>query len=67
MNDFELPVSAFVLQRPAAMHCVRQMKEPSFACLRYMLPCDVNAQLFLSQLQGYSAVFWNEDKEDRFV
>uniref|UniRef100_A0A3P8N5J4 non-specific serine/threonine protein kinase n=1 Tax=Astatotilapia calliptera TaxID=8154 RepID=A0A3P8N5J4_ASTCA len=54
-------------KRPVAMHCVRQMKEPSFACLRYVLPCDVNSQLFLSQLQGYSAVFWNDDKEDRFV
>nr|XP_024655157.1 leucine-rich repeat serine/threonine-protein kinase 1 [Maylandia zebra] len=52
-------------KRPVAMHCVRQMKEPSFACLRYVLPCDVNSQLFLSQLQGYSAVFWNDDKEDR--
>lgn len=54
-------------QRPVAMQCLRQMQEPSFACLRYMLSCDSHSQLFLSQLQGYSAVFWSRDKEDRFV
>ncbi|XP_028257720.1 leucine-rich repeat serine/threonine-protein kinase 1 [Parambassis ranga] len=52
-------------KRPVAMQCVRQMQEPSFPCLRYMLSCDSHSQLFLSQLQGYSAVFWNGDKEDR--
>uniref|UniRef100_A0A3B5BEW0 non-specific serine/threonine protein kinase n=1 Tax=Stegastes partitus TaxID=144197 RepID=A0A3B5BEW0_9TELE len=52
-------------KRPVAMQCVRQMQEPSFPCLRYLLPCDSHSQLFLSQLQGYSAVFWDGDKEDR--
>uniref|UniRef100_A0A3Q0QPY8 non-specific serine/threonine protein kinase n=1 Tax=Amphilophus citrinellus TaxID=61819 RepID=A0A3Q0QPY8_AMPCI len=52
-------------KRPVAMLCVRQMQEPSFPCLRYILSCDSNSQLFLSQLQGYSAVFWNDDQEDR--
>ncbi|XP_040888792.1 leucine-rich repeat serine/threonine-protein kinase 1 isoform X2 [Toxotes jaculatrix] len=52
-------------KRPVAMQCVRQMQEPSFPCLRYVLSCDSHSQLFLSQLQGYSAVFWNGDKEDR--
>ncbi|KAM4592288.1 leucine-rich repeat serine/threonine-protein kinase 1 isoform 1-T1 [Odontesthes bonariensis] len=52
-------------RRPVALQCVRQMQEPSFPCLRYVLPCDSQSQLFLSQLQGYSAVFWHGDKEDR--
>ncbi|CAN9506910.1 unnamed protein product [Ophioblennius macclurei] len=52
-------------KRPAAMQCMRQMQEPSFPCLRYMLPCDSHSQLFLSQLQGHSAVFWSGDKNDR--
>ncbi|XP_044045411.1 leucine-rich repeat serine/threonine-protein kinase 1 isoform X2 [Siniperca chuatsi] len=52
-------------KRPVAMQCVRQMQEPSFPCLRYVLSCDSHSQLFLSQLQGYSAVFWNGDKDDR--
>lgn len=54
-------------QRPVAMQCVRQMQEPSFPCLRYVLPCESHSQLFLSQLQGYSAVFWDGGKDDRFV
>uniref|UniRef100_A0A667WS42 non-specific serine/threonine protein kinase n=1 Tax=Myripristis murdjan TaxID=586833 RepID=A0A667WS42_9TELE len=52
-------------KRPLAMQCVRQMQEPSFPCLKYVLSCDVHSQLFLSQLQGYSAVFWDGQKEDR--
>ncbi|XP_032367721.1 leucine-rich repeat serine/threonine-protein kinase 1 isoform X2 [Etheostoma spectabile] len=52
-------------KRPGAMRCVRQMQEPSFPCLRYLLPCDSHSQLFLSQLQGHSAVFWNGDKDNR--
>uniref|UniRef100_A0A3Q2CNU6 non-specific serine/threonine protein kinase n=1 Tax=Cyprinodon variegatus TaxID=28743 RepID=A0A3Q2CNU6_CYPVA len=51
--------------RPMASRCVRQMEEPSFPCLRYLLSCDSQSQLFLSQLQGYSAVFWNGDNEER--
>ncbi|XP_029946629.1 leucine-rich repeat serine/threonine-protein kinase 1 isoform X3 [Salarias fasciatus] len=52
-------------KRPAAMQCLRQMQEPSFPCLRYVLPCDRHSQLFLSPLQGHSAVFWGGDKDDR--
>ncbi|KAF0043650.1 hypothetical protein F2P81_004987 [Scophthalmus maximus] len=52
-------------KRPVAMHCVRQMQEPSFPCLRYVLSCESHSQLFLSHLQGYSAVFWSGDKDDR--
>ncbi|XP_074480599.1 leucine-rich repeat serine/threonine-protein kinase 1 isoform X2 [Sebastes fasciatus] len=49
-------------KRPVATLCVRQMQEPSFPCLRYMLSCDSHSQLFL---QGHSAVFWNGDKDNR--
>lgn len=49
------------------MQCVRQMMEPSFPCLRYVLSCDSHSQLFLSQLQGHNAVFWDGDKNDRSV
>ncbi|MEQ2291646.1 Leucine-rich repeat serine/threonine-protein kinase 1, partial [Ameca splendens] len=52
-------------KRPEASQCVRQMEEPSFPCLRYLLSCDSQSQLFLSQLQGYSAVFWHGDNENR--
>ncbi|XP_068587263.1 leucine-rich repeat serine/threonine-protein kinase 1 isoform X1 [Cebidichthys violaceus] len=52
-------------KRPVAMQCVRQMQQPSFPCLRYVLSCDSHSQLFLSQLQGHSAVFWNGDKDNR--
>lgn len=52
-------------KRPVAVQCVRQMQEPSFPCLRYLLSCDSHSQLFLSQLQGHSAVFWDGDKDDR--
>ncbi|XP_013855653.1 leucine-rich repeat serine/threonine-protein kinase 1 [Austrofundulus limnaeus] len=52
-------------KRPVAMTCVKQMQEPSFPCLRYFLACGNQSQLFLSQLQGYSAVFWHGDHEDR--
>ncbi|KAM6981427.1 leucine-rich repeat serine/threonine-protein kinase 1 isoform 2-T2 [Aplochiton taeniatus] len=52
-------------KRPLATQCVRQMQEPSFPCLRYLLPCDTHSQLFLSHLQGHSAVFWDGDKDNR--
>ncbi|KAM9765342.1 leucine-rich repeat serine/threonine-protein kinase 1 [Menidia menidia] len=52
-------------KRPVASQCVREMQQPSFPCLKYMLPCDSQSQLFLSQLQGCSAVFWDGDKENR--
>ncbi|KAM8762163.1 leucine-rich repeat serine/threonine-protein kinase 1 [Acanthopagrus schlegelii] len=52
-------------KRPVAMQCLRQMQEPSFPCLSYVLSCDSHSQLFMSQLQGYSAVFWSGDKDDR--
>uniref|UniRef100_A0A4W5NXL4 Protein kinase domain-containing protein n=1 Tax=Hucho hucho TaxID=62062 RepID=A0A4W5NXL4_9TELE len=53
-------------KRPLAMQCVRQMQEPSFPCLRYLLACDTHSQLFLSHLQEHSAVFWDGDKDDRW-
>lgn len=52
-------------QRPLALQCVRQMQDPSFPCLRYVLSCDIHSQLFLSELQGHSAVFWSYDKDGR--
>uniref|UniRef100_A0A8C5NAM6 non-specific serine/threonine protein kinase n=1 Tax=Gouania willdenowi TaxID=441366 RepID=A0A8C5NAM6_GOUWI len=52
-------------KRPLALQCVRQMQEPSFPCLRYVLTCDSQSQLFLSQLQGHSAVFWSGLNEER--
>lgn len=54
------------LQRPLATQCLQQMQEPSFPCLKYVLTCGSHAQLFLSQLQGRSAVFWSGDKDGRF-
>lgn len=52
-------------KRPLAAQLLRLMQEPSFACLRYLLPCQEHSQLFLSPLQGHSAVFWDGDKNDR--
>ncbi|KAM8894430.1 leucine-rich repeat serine/threonine-protein kinase 1 [Spinachia spinachia] len=52
-------------KRPVAMQCVRQMQQPSFPCLKYVLSCDSHSQLFLSQLQGQGAVFWDGDKNNR--
>ncbi|KAG7278120.1 hypothetical protein CRUP_019430 [Coryphaenoides rupestris] len=52
-------------KRPLAQQCVRQMQDPGFACLRYVLTCESHAQLFLSQLQGHSAIFWDGEKEHR--
>ncbi|KAM9461021.1 leucine-rich repeat serine/threonine-protein kinase 1 [Clarias gariepinus] len=52
-------------KRPLAMPILRQMQEPSFACLRYLLPCEQHNQLFLSSLQGYNAVFWDGEKDTR--
>ncbi|XP_063044904.1 leucine-rich repeat serine/threonine-protein kinase 1 isoform X2 [Engraulis encrasicolus] len=52
-------------KRPLAMPLLRHMQEPSFPCLRYLLPCDSHRQLFLSTQQGHSAVFWDGDKEKR--
>ncbi|XP_041640649.1 leucine-rich repeat serine/threonine-protein kinase 1 [Cheilinus undulatus] len=52
-------------KRPVAAQCLRRMQEPSFPCLRFVMSCDNHARLFLSQLQGYSAVFWSGDKEER--
>uniref|UniRef100_A0A3P8VNF9 non-specific serine/threonine protein kinase n=1 Tax=Cynoglossus semilaevis TaxID=244447 RepID=A0A3P8VNF9_CYNSE len=52
-------------RRPLALQCVRQMQDPSFPCLRYVLSCDIHSQLFLSELQGHSAVFWSYDKDGR--
>uniref|UniRef100_A0A672LW85 non-specific serine/threonine protein kinase n=1 Tax=Sinocyclocheilus grahami TaxID=75366 RepID=A0A672LW85_SINGR len=51
--------------RPLAAPLMRQMQEPSFACLRYLLPCQEHSQLFLSPLQGHNAVFWDGNKDDR--
>ena len=56
-----------VSQRPLAMQCLRQMQQPSFPCLRYVLSCGSHSQLFLSLLQGHNAVFWSGDKDTRFV
>uniref|UniRef100_A0A8C4ZLF4 non-specific serine/threonine protein kinase n=1 Tax=Gadus morhua TaxID=8049 RepID=A0A8C4ZLF4_GADMO len=52
-------------KRLAAQQCVRQMQDPSFPCLRYLLSCDSQAQLFLAHLQGHSVIFWDGDKDDR--
>ncbi|TSK53838.1 Leucine-rich repeat serine/threonine-protein kinase 1 [Bagarius yarrelli] len=52
-------------KRPLAMPILRQMQGPSFACLSYLLPCEQHSQLFLSSLQGHSAVFWDGDKDSR--
>ncbi|XP_060898698.1 leucine-rich repeat serine/threonine-protein kinase 1 isoform X1 [Labrus mixtus] len=52
-------------KRPVSAQCLRQMQEPSFPCLKFVMSCDSHAQLFLSQLQGYSAVFWSGDKQER--
>ncbi|KAI2662978.1 Leucine-rich repeat serine/threonine-protein kinase 1 [Labeo rohita] len=54
-------------KRPLAAPLMRQMQDPSFACLRYLLPCQEHSQLFLSPLQGYNAVFWDGDKDSRCV
>ncbi|KAI4891038.1 hypothetical protein NFI96_008633 [Prochilodus magdalenae] len=51
-------------KRPLALPLLRQMQDPTFPCLRYLLPCQQHSQLFLSPLQGYSAVFWDGDKDD---
>ena len=55
-----------LMQRLAAQQCVRQMQDPSFPCLRYLLSCDSQAQLFLAHLQGHSVIFWDGDKDDRW-
>ncbi|XP_067257484.1 leucine-rich repeat serine/threonine-protein kinase 1 isoform X3 [Chanodichthys erythropterus] len=52
-------------KRPLATLLMRQMQDPSFACLRYLLSCQEHSQLFLSPLQGHNAVFWDGDKDDR--
>ncbi|XP_051969455.1 leucine-rich repeat serine/threonine-protein kinase 1 [Xyrauchen texanus] len=52
-------------KRPLAAALMRQMQEPSFACLRYLMACQEHSQLFLSPMQGDSAVFWDGDKDDR--
>ncbi|XP_028999543.1 leucine-rich repeat serine/threonine-protein kinase 1 isoform X2 [Betta splendens] len=52
-------------KRPIAMLCVKKMQQPSFPCLRYILSCDSHSQLFLTQVQGYTSVFWNGDKDER--
>ncbi|XP_030622224.1 LOW QUALITY PROTEIN: leucine-rich repeat serine/threonine-protein kinase 1 [Chanos chanos] len=52
-------------KRPLAMSLLRQMQEPSFPCLRYILQCDQHSQLFLSSQQAHSAMFWDGDKDDR--
>uniref|UniRef100_A0A8C1GD81 non-specific serine/threonine protein kinase n=1 Tax=Cyprinus carpio TaxID=7962 RepID=A0A8C1GD81_CYPCA len=52
-------------KRPLATPLMRRMQDPSFACLRYLLPCQEHSQLFLSPLQGHNAVFWDGDKDDR--
>ncbi|XP_072321953.1 leucine-rich repeat serine/threonine-protein kinase 1 [Eucyclogobius newberryi] len=52
-------------KRPVAAHCVQEMREPSFPCLKYVLSCGAHAQLFLSPLQGPSAVFWDGAKDER--
>ncbi|XP_056318574.1 leucine-rich repeat serine/threonine-protein kinase 1 [Danio aesculapii] len=52
-------------KRPLAAPLMRQMQEPSFACLRYLLSCQDHSQLFLSSLQGHSAIFWDGDQDLR--
>ncbi|XP_073764155.1 leucine-rich repeat serine/threonine-protein kinase 1 isoform X2 [Danio rerio] len=52
-------------KRPLAAPLMRQMQEPSFACLRYLLSCQDHSQLFLSSLQGHSAIFWDGDQDQR--
>ncbi|CAL9701299.1 unnamed protein product [Knipowitschia caucasica] len=52
-------------RRPRAAQCVQEMREPSFPCLKYVLSCGAHSQLFLSPLQGPSAVFWDDLKDKR--
>ncbi|KAK7930497.1 hypothetical protein WMY93_006892 [Mugilogobius chulae] len=53
------------LERPMAVQCVQEMREPSFPCLKYVLSCGAHTQLYLSPLQGPSAVFWDGAKDER--
>ncbi|TRY84280.1 hypothetical protein DNTS_013412 [Danionella cerebrum] len=52
-------------KRPLAARLLRQMQEPSFACLRYLMSCPDQSQLFLCPLQGPSAIFWDAGDEQR--
>ncbi|XP_033847563.1 leucine-rich repeat serine/threonine-protein kinase 1 isoform X2 [Periophthalmus magnuspinnatus] len=52
-------------RRPVAAQCVKEMQDPSFPCLKYVLSCGAHTQLFLSPLQGPSAVFWDGTKDER--
>ncbi|XP_061560358.1 leucine-rich repeat serine/threonine-protein kinase 1 isoform X2 [Phycodurus eques] len=52
-------------KRPTASECVRRMMDPSFACLRYVLPCGADSQLFLPPVGGEHVVLWEGDAADR--
>ncbi|XP_061613512.1 leucine-rich repeat serine/threonine-protein kinase 1 isoform X4 [Phyllopteryx taeniolatus] len=52
-------------KRPTASECVRRMMDPSFACLRYVLPCGADSQLFLPPPGGQHVVLWEGDAADR--
>ncbi|XP_061669400.1 leucine-rich repeat serine/threonine-protein kinase 1 isoform X2 [Syngnathoides biaculeatus] len=52
-------------KRPTASECVRRMMDPSFACLRYVLACGADSQLFLPPLGGQHVVLWEGDGDDR--
>ncbi|XP_051920210.1 leucine-rich repeat serine/threonine-protein kinase 1 [Hippocampus zosterae] len=52
-------------KRPTASRCMRRMADPSFACLRYVLPCGPGSQLLLPTVEGHHLLLWDGDADDR--
>ncbi|XP_012867565.1 PREDICTED: leucine-rich repeat serine/threonine-protein kinase 1 isoform X1 [Dipodomys ordii] len=52
-------------KRPLALSVVSQMKDPTFATFKYLLPCGTQTAFFSSQGQEYTVVFWDGKEESR--
>ncbi|KAM4826424.1 leucine-rich repeat serine/threonine-protein kinase 1 [Thomomys bottae] len=52
-------------KRPLALSVVSQMKDPTFATFKYLLPCGTQTDFFSSQGQEYTVVFWDGKEESR--
>ncbi|XP_048225127.1 LOW QUALITY PROTEIN: leucine-rich repeat serine/threonine-protein kinase 1 [Perognathus longimembris pacificus] len=52
-------------KRPLALSVVSQMKDPTFATFKYLLPCGTQTAFFSSQGQEYTVVLWDGKEESR--
>ncbi|XP_039628634.1 leucine-rich repeat serine/threonine-protein kinase 1 [Polypterus senegalus] len=52
-------------KRPLANSVVKQMQDPSFPALKYLLHCEKHSYLFFPAEQDHTVMFWDMEGEER--